>query len=99
MTWRPKQTFGVIAPVSGIDVSGPDPILSRRPDSSAFRRIRLVPPVPADGDFADEVFGLGFGLGSTEEVEDLRLKEICCKLVRLGSLKMIFKNAVLLFDD
>ena len=71
--------MGVIGPDSGPLFADPfdpkfvvsDPIFSLNPDSSAFRRIRLVPAV---GDLAADVFGLGFGLGSIDEVLDLRLE-------------------------
>ena len=49
------------------------PMLRCNPASSAFRRILLADPIPAAGDLTEEVFGLGFGLGSIEEVLDLRL--------------------------
>jgi hypothetical protein len=48
------------------------PMLRCNPASSAFRRIRLVGPTA--GVLTEEVLGLGFGLGSTDDVLDFRLK-------------------------
>jgi hypothetical protein len=48
-------------------------MLRCNPASSAFRRIRLVGPTA--GDLTEEVLGLGFGLGSTDDVLDFRLKK------------------------
>jgi len=50
-------------------VSGPGPIFNRSPDSSAFCRILVEP-----GFVVVDVFGLGLGLGSIDDVLDFRLE-------------------------